>query len=290
MAKKIRYSEPLAELWDGYNKINKKTPISHKEFIHQWIHRDMISPFHANFTQAHIFVGDMFYADSIKKFLHLYFVDSSLRDFLMDMPIKDFKGLTDYIIENGEVDKAGAISLMGTIPDENSKISNFCFGIHIPYENKYRGYAFSFTYDFNSKQLLFAFAVEDGCSYITLDHYEDLCKKNTPDAEKTLKYLRLAINTIIYMHTFPDCIVDGTPDEVKNEYSKKLTISEKVLEAQSSDSSKSVRPHFRRGFFKRLTSDFYTKKKGQTVFVSPTMVNGVAKTVYTSDKLEEFCE
>ena len=290
MAKKIRYSEPLAELWDGYNKINKQTPMTPKEFVHQWIYRDMTNPFYENYTQAHILVGDMFYADSIKKFLHLYFIDSSLRHFLMDMPIKDFKGLTEYIIENGELDKGAAISLMGSISDTNSKISNYCFGIHIPYENKYRGYAFSFTYDFNSKQLLFVFAAEEGCSYITLDHYEELCKKNTPDSEKTLKYLRLAINTIIYMHTFPGCVVDGTPDEIKNEYSKKITISEKVLEAQTVDSTKAVRPHFRRGHFKRLTSDFYTRMKGKTVFVSPTMVNGLAKTVYTADNLEEFCD
>ncbi len=288
MAKKIKWSDPLTEIWDGYNKVNKQSPISHRDYIYHWIYRDMTSPFHVNYTQAHIFVADMFYADSIKKFLHLYFIDSSLRDFLMNMPINDFKGLTDFIIENGELDKAGAISLQGIASDENSKISNFCFGIHIPYENRKRGYAFSFTYDFNTKQLLFAFAVEDGCSYITLDHYDELCKKHTIDSEKTLKYLQLAINTIIYMHTFPDCVVDGTPDEIKNSYSKKISISEKVLESQISESNRSVRPHFRRGYFKRLTSDFYTKKKGQTVFISPTMVNGIAKTIYTSDKLEEF--
>ena len=79
-----------------------------------------------------------------------------------------------------------------------------------------------YTYDFNSKQLLFVFAAEEGCRYITLDHYEELCKKNTPDSEKTLKYLRLAINTIIYMHTFPGCVVDGTPDEIKNERFQRL--------------------------------------------------------------------
>ena len=59
MAKKIRYSEPLAEVWDGYNKINKKTPLTPKEFVHQWIYRDMTTPLYENYTQAHIFVGDM---------------------------------------------------------------------------------------------------------------------------------------------------------------------------------------------------------------------------------------
>ena len=37
MAKKIRYSQPLAELWDSYNKSNKSNNLSPKEFIHKWI-------------------------------------------------------------------------------------------------------------------------------------------------------------------------------------------------------------------------------------------------------------
>lgn len=277
-------------IWDKYEEAHKlDKDLTPKEFAHKWIHRDMSNPFLEAFTQAHIFVLDMFYADTIKKFLHLFFIDNSLREFLMNTPINDFEGLTSYIIENGELDKAGQISLLGNVPDENSKITNYCFGIHIPYENKYKGYAFSFTYDFNSKDLLFCFAVGNDTSYITLSRYEELLKQKTPDSEKCLQYLRLAINTIIYMDTFPGCVVDGTPDEIKNDYCKKITIAEKVLEAQS-NSDKNVRPHFRRGYFKRLTSDFYTRMKGKTVFVSPTMVNGVAKTVYTADNLEEFCD
>ena len=37
--------------------------------------------------------------------------------------------------------------------------------------------------------------------------------------------------------------------------------------------------HFRRGYFKRLSSDFYKNKKGQIIFVHETIVNGVAKTL-----------
>lgn len=40
-----------------------------------------------------------------------------------------------------------------------------------------------------------------------------------------------------------------------------------------------VIPHFRRGYFKRLSSDFYKNKKGQIIFVHETIVNGVAKTL-----------
>ncbi len=289
MSKKIRYSEPLAQIWDAYNESQKIKPISYQDFIYQWIYRDMNNPFYPSnsYTQAHIFVAEMFYSDATKQMLHLFFIDSYLRDFLMEMPINDFQGLTQYIIDNGVKRKSGAISLLGSKTDELSNISNYSFGIHIPYENKYKGYAFDFTYDYNTKQLLFCFAVDKGCSYINLNNYEELLKKKTPDSEKSLQYLRLAINTIIYMDTFPNCVVDGTPDEIKNDYCKKITIAEKVLE---STSDKSVRPHFRRGYFKRLTSDFYTRMKGKTVFVSPTMVNGVSKTIYTAGNLEEFAE
>ena len=202
MAKKIWYSKPLAVVWDNYNAARKEQKdLSPREYIHQWIYSDMNNPLYSagSYTQSHIFVADMFYADISKEFLHLFFIDNSLRDFLMDMPLKDFQGLTDYIIENGSVGKSGVISLQGTIPDNDSKISNFCFGIHIPYENKYRGYAFSFIYDYKTNELLFSYAVGNESSYLNLSNYEELLQKNTSDSEKTLQYLRLAINTIMYM-------------------------------------------------------------------------------------------
>lgn len=51
-----------------------------------------------------------------------------------------------------------------------------------------------------------------------------------------------------------------------------------------------VNPHFRRGYFKRLESDFYKNKKGQIIFVSQTMVKGTSKTVYTADNLDEMVD
>ena len=291
--KKIRYSQPLAKIWDMYYEAQKKEPITPRDFIYQWIYRDLNNPIYSSttaYTQSHIFVAEMFYADTLKQFLHLYFIDSSLKDFLMEMPIKDFDGLTSYIKENGELGKAGVLSLQGTKTDENSKISIYSFGIHVPYENKYKGYSFSFHYDFERKELIFSFALGDGrSSFLNLNRYDEFLNNINQNTDLTLKCLQLAVNTIIYMDTFPDCVKEGTPEEIKNEYCRKVFISEKVLEAQSNE-NKIIRPHFRRGYFKRLTSDFYTKMKGKTVFVKQTMVNGVAKTVYTAENLEEFAD
>ena len=88
MAKKIRYSQPLAELWDSYNKSNRNNNLSPKEFIHKWIDPQIMNPFmpDGTLTQRNILIADLFYADSIKEFLHLYFVDKSLRDFLAGLP------------------------------------------------------------------------------------------------------------------------------------------------------------------------------------------------------------
>ena len=105
-----------------------------------------------------------------------------------------------------------------------------------------------------------------------------------------MEYFQLAVNTIIYMNTFPNCVIDGVPINIKEEYSKKIEIAEKVIDIIKSDSTRIVMPHSRRAYFKRLTSDFYTQKKGQTILVKETMVNGKAKTVYTANDLEKFID
>ncbi len=92
------------------------------------------------------------------------------------------------------------------------------------------------------------------------------------------------------MDTFPNCVIDGAPQNLKVEYSKKIEIAEKVIDIINSDSTKTVTPHARRAYFKRLTSDFYTHKKGQTILVKETMVNGKSKTIYTSSELEKMAE
>lgn len=293
MAKKIRYSQPLAELWDSYNKSNKSNNLSPKEFIHKWIDPQIMNPFmpDGTLTQTNILIADLFYADSIKKFLHLYFVDKSLRDFLAGLPIRDFDGLKKFIVENGTQEEDGMISTFGQVKGLGTKTAHLDFGIHIPFENRMKGYAFSFLYKPENDKLVFVWIVGQNAGFLPFEQYKVLEKEKTEDLKKLLEYFNLAVNTIVYMNTFPECVVDGVPNQVKDEYSKKITIAEKILEnIENHDSKKMMTPHFRRGYFKRLTSDFYTRKKGQCVFVRETMVNGKAKTVYTADNLEKLSE
>ena len=232
----------------------------------------------------------MFYADTQKEFLHLYFVDKSLKDFLKELPIKDFEGLILTILEKGMDIEGGAVNTFGQTVKTGKIEKGFDFGIHIPFENKYKGYAFSFIYHPRDKKLVFVWLVGENSGFITVDQYKTLMKDDSKNSKILVEYFQLAVNTIIYMNTFPNCVIDGVPINIKEEYSKKIEIVAKVIDIIKSDSTRIVMPHSRRAYFKRLTSDFYTQKKGQTILVKETMVNGKAKTVYTANDLEKFID
>ena len=71
---------------------------------------------------------------------------------------------------------------------------------------------------------------------------------------------------------------------VKTENHHYLNNSEKVLDVTEKAAAGVVIPHFRRGYFKRLNSNFYKNKKGQIVFVHETIVNGLAKTLVDNNE------
>ena len=293
MAKKIWYSQPLSVMWEAYNKSNKDGKLSPKEFIYEWMLPQIRNPFlpDGSQVQTNIFVSEMFFLDFEKKFLHLFFVDKALRDFLIDLPIRDFDGLIQTILEKGIERKSCIITTLGDNIATGHKSAQLDFGIHIPYENKHKGYAFTFAYHPESKKLLFVWLVGQNSGYITVEQYKELIADKSESAKQIVAFFQLAVNTIIYMNTFPDCVVDGAPHNVKEEYSRKIEVAEKVADImRDSDSTRTVSPHSRKAYFKRLTSDFYTHKKGQTILVREAMVNGKAKTIYTATNLERMAE
>lgn len=292
MGKKIKYSQPLSVIWEAYNKSNKNGKLSPKEFIWEWMTPQIKNPFLPDGTQVqtNILISEMFYADTQKEFLHLYFVDKSLRDFLKDLPIKDFDGLMLYILEKGIDIEGGCVTTLGQTLKTGKKEKSLEFGIHIPFENKDKGYAFNFIFQPKDKKLIFVWLVGTNSGYISVDQYKNLVNDNSENAKIVVEFFQLAVNTIIYMDTFPNCVINGAPQNLKEEYSKKIEIAEKVIDLIKSDTTRTVSPHSRRAYFKRLTSDFYTHKKGQTILVKETMVNGKAKTVYTANDLEKMIE
>ena len=292
MGKKIKYSQPLSVIWEAFNKSNRHGNLSPKEFIWEWMTPQIKNPFLPDGAQiqTNILISEMFYADTQKEFLHLFFIDKSLRDFLKDLPIKDFDGLMQTILEKGIDIEGGVINTFGQTIKTGKKEKSLEFGIHVPFENKDKGYAFSFIYQPEDKKLVFVWLVGSNSGFITVDQYKNLVNDKTETAKIITKFFQLAVNTIIYMETFPNCVIDGAPQNLKEEYSRKIEIAEKVVDIIKSETTRIVSPHSRRAYFKRLTSDFYTHKKGQTILVKETMVNGKAKTVYTANDIERMIE
>ena len=114
--------------------------------------------------------------------------------------------------------------------------------------------------------------------HISSNEIED--KKSLVYTDKEMNEItKIAINLISYIYCFPDCLVDGAPHDVKTENNHYLNISKKVVDVTEKAAAGVIIPHFRRGYFKLLSSNFYKNKKGQIVFVHEIIVNGQAKTL-----------
>jgi len=161
--------------------------------------------------------------------------------------------------------------------------------LHIPFETN--GYAFSLElYENNTIELYFSHGDLNG---ITSDKfYIDQVRKQDEKSVTSSKMFRLAINTIAYMKCFPECVAEGVPkitlekNEKRSERNVIFSVSEKITDSDRTQVSRI--PHFRKGYFRLLQSDYFTHKQGQLIYVTETMVKGKAKTISTSERIEEF--
>jgi hypothetical protein len=88
---------------------------------------------------------------------------------------------------------------------------------------------------------------------------------------------RLVFGLSLYMDAFPDAVVEASGEDVKHigYYSgqrRTVTPNEIVDEERRHG----VSPHWRRGHFRVLASERFTRKQGQTVYVRGTFVKGKA--------------
>jgi hypothetical protein len=163
------------------------------------------------------------------------------------------------------------------------------FALHLPYESE--GYAFSLSLEEDGSVELY-FALGENSGRMSNKFYADVNKKSDEISLIQSKMFRLAINTIAYMNCFPDCVADGVPKNLfersEDMSAKNFTVqlSEKIRENENSPLSKI--PHFRKGHFRLLQSDYFANKKGQMIFVTESMVKGKAKTVSMSSDNDKF--
>ena len=292
MGKKIWYSKPLSEMWNQYKQFYKVYKRSVEDFF-QMKNKQILTTSNQlpEDMQSHASILDLWYLDANKKFTHIYFKNKELRNFLAEMKLSNLEETIEFLYESGESFKYTP-SYDGIHPlGKSENIQVFSFGIHIPYEKEDKGYAFQLLFN-ERKELDLIWAVGKNEGWCSAENYKNNLKSSDEHSDFFTYIFRLAINTIAYMKAFPECVTEGVPKTEFEECGYILEVSEKVLENTNIDSNKMISPHFRKGYWKLLKSDFYTHKKGQLVFVSETMVNGIAKTVEKSsdkEKLNSFC-
>ncbi len=292
MGKKIWYSKPLSEMWNQYKQFYKVYKSSVEDFF-QMKNKQILTTSNQlpEDMQSHASILDLWYLDANKKFTHIYFKNKELRNFLAEMKLSNLEETIEFLYESGESFKYTP-SYDGIHPlGKSENIQVFSFGIHIPYEKEDKGYAFQLLFN-ERKELDLIWAVGKNEGWCSAENYKNNLKSSDEHSDFFTYIFRLAINTIAYMKAFPECVTEGVPKTEFEECGYILEVSEKVLENTNIDSNKMISPHFRKGYWKLLKSDFYTHKKGQLVFVSETMVNGIAKTVEKSsdkEKLNSFC-
>jgi len=97
--------------------------------------------------------------------------------------------------------------------------------------------------------------------------------------KKIFEYYRVIMNLIFYMNAFPENVLKGVPNRAiidDNVFSeKKITISKNNELFNSHETS----PHLRRGHWRTFTSDYYSNKKGETIWIDPMYIKGEALTV-----------
>lgn len=290
MARKVYYSKPLKYFWQYlYGTQKKLTPEFTNDQIFSILRRNILAPPLAidetQESRGLIVSGlELWREDSIGNLLHIFFLDKHLRDFLETTPLSDLEGIKKFMHENGKNNE-----IIHLYSDKRSDHVVYKFALHLPYESN--GYAFSLSIEEDGAVELYFSHGENG-GRMSDKFYADLIKKSDEFSQTISKMFRLAINTIAYMNCFPDCVTDGVPNnlfergEDKSVKNFTLQLSEKVKEVNISSLSKI--PHFRKGYFKLLQSDYFVNKKGQIIYIAETMVKGKAKTVSTSSKLDEF--
>lgn len=288
--KRIWYSSPLKYFWEElYKKQKSYTPNYSDEQVFKVLRYSLLnSPLAVGESiesRDLILSGlELWKQDSEGELLHIFFLDRTLRDFLGTTPLSDLDGLREYLYHYG---KSTDVVYFTTKKKTNCIVYNF--GLHIPFEKN--GYAFSLSlFDDKSIELYFSHGEKNGG--LTDKLYSDLNKKQDSKSIEISKMFRLAINTIAYMKCFPECVTEGVPEITGNKTElvsqKNITfgITEKITDPIGIPNSRI--PHFRKGFFRMLRSDYFTNKRGQLIYVHETMVKGKAKTISTSERAEEL--
>lgn len=268
----MKYSKCLENEYRMYNQVYKILKDKEKVFEHL---------FEANGRKVQCEWQLQLLEDDMNgNILHVFLKTKKLKEFLINTPVKDYDNFLQFLIDNGSLKD---FTNLNTGKDLLCSVYEIC--LHIPDEEY--GYTYRLTVDEETKIRIVL--LHDNL-VITMDKEKDkpctLENAKTFEEQEDFNSWKLIINLIYYMKAFPECVIDGLPKGCKLDFSFKnkkiqLGISEKIVEKTiKSDDGREIIPHFRSGHFRYLGSDYFTKKKGQVIFIDSCFVKGKnAKTV-----------
>lgn len=240
------------------------------------------------------------------RFTSIFFEDQHLKDFLLETEVKDLSPIFEYVRAHGAKDDGMSmyteiVKRSGLDPQKMlNNLSEFvgkdlfryvACHLRIPNETD----AVTFVLYAYKDSMVIDVVQDESCYFMfEVDFGDDENKQfamskiyNAMDSDYKKQLLRLVVNYIYYILTFPDALINGAPkNALLTETREKIGASRlktvpDVLEEQHADHASQKRvTHFRRGFFRYLGSDYYRNKKGQYVFVKSALVKGTeAKTL-----------
>lgn len=212
--------------------------------------------------------------DMIGKILHIFLKTNNLKTFLINTQIKDYNNFIQFITDNGEYKDFTNVSTGKKLLAADFKIC-----LHVP--NETSGYSYNLSVDENQKIRIIL--LHKGL-VITMDKEKDkpFLFENPKTVEESEDYesWKLILNLIYYMNAFPECVFDGVPKgfRFENGFKNKkiqLSLSDKIIEKTiKSNDGREIVPHFRVGHFRYLRSEYFTKKRGQVIFIDTCFVKG----------------
>lgn len=198
-----------------------------------------------------------------------FFVDNPyLKTFLKETEIKDFSFYKQMLYDNWKDD-----SMRG-------ETFRFCFCLH--FQNEIESPRYILTIQKNDISALEVVSFDS----IKIKIYDSMILSDNKVAKRCCARnddLKIGVNFLFYIQAFPEVVKDGIPKGYKTDNMRGKRQTVKLCNKICIEDSKSVTPHFRRGHFRYLGSEYYSKMRGKTIFIESTVVN--SKNNKTVEKL-----
>jgi hypothetical protein len=117
--------------------------------------------------------------------------------------------------------------------------------------------------------------------------YNPSAEQEGDRSEDTLRVKALMAGAMAYIQAFPEMVNEGIPSDLSRKNHFRGIIAKTVCISPSLVMRDGPRPHYRVGHFRYLSSERFTNKRWQTVFVHGAFIKGRAQTVLSPEIAED---